>query len=194
MNYPATRKEALALGMPHYYTGKPCKHGHIALRLVKGTCVECRKMEWVESNERRKDYFKTADAVKAAKRRYYEKNREKVLARAKERPIEQQRAYKATYKENNPDLYRVLVNVRRRRFRQATPKWVTVEERRKIRALYAQAQEMSKTLGVPYEVDHIIPLISTEVCGLHVLTNLQILPKEENLKKSNKHVDSPAPA
>jgi hypothetical protein len=190
MDYPTTRKEALALGVPHYYTGKPCKHGHIALRLVKGTCVECRKMEWVESNERRKEYFKTSEVVKDIKRRYYEKHKEAVKLRAKLRPIEEKRRAKGVYKENNPDLYRLLVNVRRRRFRQATPKWVTVEERRKIRALYAQAQEMSKTLGVPYEVDHIIPLISSEVCGLHVLTNLQILPKEENLLKSNKHVDS----
>jgi len=191
MEHPKTRKEAQLLGVSHYFTGKPCKHGHIALRLLKGTCVECRKMEWVESNERRKEYFKTSPVVKAIKRRYYEKNRGAVLARAAARPPEVQRQYRQKHKRENPDLYRVLVNIRRRRFRQATPKWVTAEERKQIRYLYAQAREMTVATGVKYEVDHVIPLISDEVCGLHVLCNLRVIPKEENLKKSNHLIDTP---
>ena len=191
MDYPKTRKEAQALGVPHYFTGKPCKHGHVALRLLKGTCVECRKLEWAESNERRKGYFKTSEVVKEIKRRYYERNRDVVLARAKARPVDAQRRYRNAHKKANPELYRVLVNIRRRRHRQATPLWVTAEERAQIRALYVEAQKITKSLGIPYEVDHIYPLISDQVCGLHVLANLQIIPKSENLKKSNQLIDSP---
>jgi hypothetical protein len=37
-----TRKDALAQGLTHYLTGKPCKRGHIAARYVKTrSCTQC---------------------------------------------------------------------------------------------------------------------------------------------------------
>lgn len=41
---PATRAEAKARGLKHYFTGKPCSRGHIVLRHITGTCVECQQM------------------------------------------------------------------------------------------------------------------------------------------------------
>ncbi len=40
---PRCRSEAKAKNSKYYFTGKPCKHGHRSIRLVKGTCVECLK-------------------------------------------------------------------------------------------------------------------------------------------------------
>jgi hypothetical protein len=37
-----SRDEAMALGLKHYFTGVPCKHGHITERNVRsGRCLEC---------------------------------------------------------------------------------------------------------------------------------------------------------
>jgi len=36
-----------------------------------------------------------------------------------------------------------------------------------------------------FEVDHIVPVKGKNVCGLHVLDNLQVIPRTENRKKGN---------
>ena len=94
--------------------------------------------------------------------------------------------HKKKYKDENPDLYRILANIRRRRYRHATPAWLTKEQRNAIKQLYIEARKLTKLTGVKYEVDHIVPLINDDVCGLHVPWNLQVLTKDENLRKSNK--------
>jgi hypothetical protein len=37
------REEAIAAGQPVYWTGKPCKNGHIDYRQVAGGCITCIK-------------------------------------------------------------------------------------------------------------------------------------------------------
>ena len=189
-DYPKTRAEAKATGATHYFTGQPCTRGHIALRKTKGVCVECMKEDWVTDNERRKEKPKS-EAAKAAGRRYYKKNREAVIARAAARPHEEVRQYKQKYKDENPELYKALNSVRKRRHRSATPKWVTKEQKLEMRKLYLSAQRLTKLTGERYVVDHIVPLINPGVCGLHVPWNLRVMTQEENLKKSNKLLDNP---
>ena len=190
--YPADRATAKATGAKHYYTGKPCTRGHVALRKTKGSCVECMKEDWALDNAKRSEKPKS-EASKAAGRRYYEKNKEAVKARANARPKNEVTEYKRKYKEANPELYKALVSVRKRRHRAATPKWVTAEQKLAMRQMYLQAMELTKLTGERYVVDHIVPLISDEVCGLHVPWNLRVITQEENLKKSNKLLDSPLP-
>jgi 5-methylcytosine-specific restriction endonuclease McrA len=161
----------------------------VALRVTKGGCTECLKEDWAKDNEKRKEKPKS-EASKAAGRRYYEKNREAVIARAQARPTEEANRYKAKYKEANPDLYKTLVSLRRRRFRDATPKWLSAEQKMEIRLKYRLAIELSRETGIRHAVDHIVPIISDEVCGLHVPWNLRVITQEENLKKSNKLVDT----
>jgi 5-methylcytosine-specific restriction endonuclease McrA len=185
MQYPKTRKEARETGASHYYTGEPCSRGHIALRKTKGVCVECMKEDWTLDNAKRSLKPKSA-AAKAAGQRYYEKNKEIVKARSSARPNEEKMAHKRKYKEANPELYKALVSVRKRRHREATPAWVTKEQKLEMRNLYLQAQKLTKITGEKYEVDHKIPLIHPDVCGLHVPWNLIVITKKENLKKSNK--------
>ena len=190
MEYPNNRADAKATGAKFYFTGKPCARGHIALRKTKGSCVECMKEDWVIDNEKRKTKPKS-EAAKAAGRRYYEKNRNIVIARATARPSSEVRQYKDKHKQANPEYYKSLTSVRRRRHRDATPPWITKEQKLVMRKLYLQAMEMTKITGERYVVDHIVPLISEEVCGLHVPWNLRVITQEENLKKSNKILAQP---
>lgn len=188
MDYPKTRAEAKATGATHYFTGVPCTRGHIALRKTKGVCVECMKEDWALDNAKRAEKPKS-EASKAAGRRYYQKNRLAVIARAAARPHEEVRGYKDKYKAANPELYKALTSVRKRRHRAATPKWVGAEEKKAIRQMYLEAQRLTKLTGERYVVDHVYPLISDEVCGLHTLRNLRIMTQAENLIKSNKMPD-----
>ncbi len=192
-NLPKTRQEAKSTGAKYYFTGEPCKHGHVAPRKTKGSCVECLKVEWEKANTTRSNYFRNynkSEAGQKAKRKYYEANKENVIARAQARPDEDKRRYKKNHKVSNPDMYKEMTSLRRRRFRNATPKWLTDVHKMEIRLKYRLAIELSRLTGERHAVDHIVPLHGDTVCGLHVPWNLQVLTQKDNLLKYNKLIDS----
>lgn len=192
MEYPKTRKEAKETGSKYYYTGLPCARGHVSLRKTKGACTECLQEDWVKDNAKRKLKPKS-EAAKAAGQRYYARNKSAVIARAQARPDADKKAWKKKHKDSNPDYYKTLTSLRKRRHRNATPKWLSAKQKDAVRQLYQIAITMTRTTGERYVVDHIVPLLSHEVCGLHVPWNLRVITQEENLKKSNKLLDSPEP-
>ena len=194
MEYPKTRAEAKATGAKYYFTGEPCKHGHVALRKTKGACVECLKTEWQQAAEKRAAYFvqyNKKEEVKDKKHDWYLKNREQVMQAAAARSPEVIRAYRNAWKQNNLTQVRADTKARRRKHRQATPLWLTRKQKSEIRQMYQIAIIMTKTTGEQYVVDHIVPLRSDAVCGLHVPWNLRVMTQEENLRKSNKLLDTP---
>ena len=48
-----SQAEAKRLGLPRFFTGKPCKHGHISQRWTTSGCMECVKMKKREANAKR---------------------------------------------------------------------------------------------------------------------------------------------
>ncbi len=195
-NLPKTRAEAKAAGATHYFTGEPCKHGHVAPRKTKGACVECLKVEWQAAADTRADYFRAYnrnEEVKDRKHAWYQENREQVIQAAATRPAAILREYRNNWKANNKVQVLADNKVRRRKHRDATPKWLSRRQKSEIRQLYQIAITMTQTTGEQYVVDHIVPLRGEFVCGLHVPWNLRVITQGENLKKSNKLVDHTEP-
>lgn len=62
-------------------------------------------------------------------------------------------------------------------------------DRRAMAAFYHEARRLTAKTGIVHEVDHIVPLVGEYVSGLHVETNLQVLPKDMNRKKSNTYAE-----
>lgn len=185
---PKTRAEAKASGAAYYFTGEPCKHGHIAPRKTKGACVECLKVEWTQAAKNRADYFRRynqREDVKDKKHDWYQENRAQVIAAASTRPAHVKREYRNAWKAANKMQIRADTKARRRKHREATPLWLSRRQKSEIRQLYQIAITMTQTTGEQYVVDHIYPLRSDVVCGLHVPWNLRVVTQEENLKKSN---------
>ena len=67
------------------------------------------------------------------------------------------------------------------------PKWLTDDDKWMLAEAYALAKLRTKMFGFEWEVDHIIPLQGKRVSGLHVPTNVQVVPKVVNRAKQNKY-------
>ena len=70
------------------------------------------------------------------------------------------------------------------RLKNKPPAWADLKA---VEQKYTDAQWMFDVTGVKHEVDHIVPLQSKIVCGLHNDFNLQVLPVTLNRQKSNKY-------
>lgn len=88
---------------------------------------------------------------------------------------------KLNYIENR-GAYRARKLRRKEATRLATPPW---SDMAKINQIYRKCPK-------GHHVDHIVPLQGENVCGLHVYWNLQYLPAEENIRKSNRLRDEDA--
>lgn len=189
---PTSRAQAKAEGAAYYFTGKPCTRGHVAPRKTKGVCLECVREDHRVVAEQRASYFAAynkSEAGRATKQRYYAKNRDAVIARAQTRPDADKRAYRDAWKRANKVQVRADTKNRRRKHRLATPTWLTREQKSEMRALYQTAITLTQTTGEAYVVDHIYPLRSEVVCGLHVPWNLRVMTRHENLRKANRLPD-----
>ena len=143
-------------------------------------CAECRR-------EYRKVYYATnKDRLNAKAKAWAKANPEKARAADlrwkqgnKDKMSERYRAWRRANLAH--DVARTAV--RRAQKIRATPRWADLSE---IERIYAEARVLSVQYGEPFEVDHIVPLNHSMVCGLHCEANLQAIPARRNRAKGNK--------
>lgn len=144
-------------------------------------------------------------SARAAETRWREKNpdvvrdirhrgSQKYIAKDPEAWRERSRVWKAKNREwcrrksaehakTNPVMYAVKAAHRRAQTKNATPPWLTAAQKKETAAFFAEARRMTSETGVQHCVDHIVPLQSPIVCGLHVPWNLRVITKSENVRK-----------
>lgn len=129
-----------------------------------------------ETLERTKAYGKANRHItRKASKTYYRKNRESSIQR------------KLDWCKANPEKAAASSAEYRARKLKATPTWLSDEQKAEILCFYDLARDCQITTGEKYHVDHIVPLKGENVCGLHVPWNLQVLPADLNIAKSNNH-------
>jgi hypothetical protein len=70
------RREAKALGLTKYNTGKPCRNGHLADRYtISGICLECGK----------ESALRNLESLKQSVKKYKESHKEEISQKNKER-------------------------------------------------------------------------------------------------------------
>jgi hypothetical protein len=117
---PMSRSAALVQGITQYFTGKPCKRGHIANRHASsGTCSVCAAAAL------RERYAKNPEYYKARVTEWYQNNREHAQETSR------------IYRKKNPEIRKAAI----RRWREANPERVKEINRRGSLAYAARYPE-----------------------------------------------------
>lgn len=189
-----TLREAVERGLPRYFLGRPCKHGHLSDRYTSNAnCVACLNV--VIARDRNKERFLELAAV------WREANKERIRtvakARLKENPVRDRPATKA-WLEANKDK----IKAQHTALRMANPlRWKCYAENRRARKLaaggthtpaqiaaLAVAQKhkcpgCGVSIKAGFEADHIVALSKG---GGNDISNIQLLCKPCNRSKHNK--------
>ena len=136
------------------------------------------------------------EAQKASRRKYEASEKGKAAKRRHDA------AYKASGKRAEVEAVREAkpISEARKAARKrwaARNRWYSAADRAYRRALASHPIPAADKLEIDgmylfcnlfpqFEVDHIVPVKGDMVCGLHVLSNLQVIPRAENRRKSNK--------
>jgi hypothetical protein len=100
--------------------------------------------------------------------------------------IEKQKQHHREFRRAHKERYAFYAARRYADKLKRTPKWLTEADWLQIEIIYEMAAEKTKSTGIKYVVDHIIPLKGKLISGLHVPSNLQIITARENSLKLNK--------
>lgn len=169
---------------------KPLENFALCRGKPRARCKPCHSldaMDWVSRNkDRRIEYYKSWYKPHPIERL---SEKEKKLRKAdynqKWREANKDRFNKMRrdWLINNPDKVYARTRKYQASKKNAVPAWADIKA---MELVYAVAKKTTKETGVKHEVDHVVPLTSSLVCGLHVEYNLKIITQYENRSKANR--------
>lgn len=190
-----SRADAKAQGLKWYFSGKPCIHGHLEVKLVSsGRCKVCSALhakDWVERNKGRvNDYLKdwranNGDLIKRLNKDWQSRNRQSQIEKRRSQ-AEVLRKKVADWQKKNPD--KCSLYARNRRALKKTSGTHTLAEIEallkkqnfKCASCFIQIKNVGKN---GRHADHIVA-ISTG--GTNDISNIQMLCQPCNSRKYNK--------
>lgn len=161
-------------------------------RTVCKECIKNRAAQWYANNKSRAlanvaryriDHKEESNALKKA---WAVKNKHAASVTRKkyaEKYPERRKASKLSWYLKNPERYTEYASQRRATKLNSTPAWAN---KFFMQEIYSLARLRTKVMGFKWHVDHIVPLKSDVVCGLHCEQNLQVIPASSNLAKHNR--------
>lgn len=163
-----SRSEARAAGLARFYTGKPCRYGHVAERYTcSGKCSECQRRlsaNFKARNQCQQTAYR-AERYAVGADREREKTRE--------------------WKRNNRARHIEQKNRRRAAVRNAIPPTFDDFDQFVMEEAGEACIRRAAIHGEPFHVDHLVPLSRG---GLHCATNVQAIPARLNLWKRDRMV------
>ena len=179
----------------------------------RGSCKKCFNENGKKHYESNKEHYlslmrewrnKHKEELRSYMKKYYLENKEwfnnkgrewrkknfhleqKANKRWREENRERKAATNLAWARKNPEKIGASVARHRAAKLKAMPKWANdffIEEAYDL----AARRSKLKTCGyAKWHVDHIVPLQSKLVCGLHVEHNLQVIPDKANISKNNR--------
>ncbi len=164
--------------------------------MEKVVCIKCGELKDVSDFYKRKNITgrrrdckvcfnlltqngRDIEKRKTYDKEYHLKNKEKILGQKKE------------WAKNNRDKVSMKNLKSRTKRGLRIPPWLDKYDMIVIKNMYDTSADLTKINDIDFEVDHIVPLNGKMVSGLHVPSNLQILPASVNRSKSNKYMELP---
>lgn len=143
-------------------------------------CKACFSLMYKAYRDNNKEKIRANDVL------YANKNKDRLSDYKKQwrtDNIDHLKVLNAAWKKDNVSRVRATNAERKARKIKATPTWSNKDF---VDGIYEVASVFS-SVGLNMHVDHIVPLKSKKVCGLHNEHNLRVTTAAENLSKNNLH-------
>ena len=171
---------------PKCQTEKPFTEFYASSTHKSGYASWCKKCESERSRLKNQKY---RDTRLAKAKQWRDENKEKQAAAInawREANPEKIKHIYRDWAQRNRDKVNAKWMKRDAAKKNRTPSWLTEDHLWMIEEVYSLSQLRQEITGIKWHVDHIVPLQSKTVSGLHVPWNLQVIPAQANQQKSTR--------